>query len=167
MEEKIPETKRTNKLLLLVVILLSGFSCSSENVYDDYKMINRKGWHKDSTLVFNFDIKDTLSSYDLFLNIRNYSDYYFRNIWLDINIVTPDGQAEKEFHEIILADHLGNWHGSGIGDLCDLQVAYQSDILFPVPGNYQVSIKHKMKEPVLEGVRDMGFSVKKSYSGKK
>ena len=166
MEEKISEIRLTSNLLWLTVIFLSVLSCNSENVYDEYKTLSRNGWHKDSTLVFNFEIQDTASLYTLFLNTRNYSDCDFSNLWLKINIVNPEGKIESDLHEIVLADSFGNWFGSGIGDLCDLRVAYQPDRHFSVPGEYHISIGHKMRVPVLKGIRDMGLSVKKLNCGK-
>ena len=168
MEEKIPKIHRLNntKFLWVIVVMLSGISsCKPEIVYENYRMIGRGGWHKDSTMVYNFNISDTLCYYSLFLNIRNFSDYELRNLWLDIDITYPDGHTESEIKEIVLADNFGNWVGSGIGDLSDLQVKHHPDRFFTIPGEYTVCIKHKMRTTVLKGIRDFGISVKKAYRG--
>jgi gliding motility-associated lipoprotein GldH len=63
--------------------------------------------------------------------------------------------------EILLADPLGRWKGTGVGDLFDNQTLYRKDMKFPVRGEYQFSIKQAMRPVRLKGIQDIGLRLEK------
>lgn len=148
------------------VIILTGVlwfftSCDTKRVFEEYKSVGNKGWHKDSAMVFSVNLQDTFSKYSMYLNIRNIGNYPNRNIWLSIAMHSPDGQLMTDTVEFILADPSGRWKGSGIGDLFDNQVLYKQNLEFPVAGEYQFFIRQAMRTVRLKGIQDVGMRLEK------
>ncbi len=150
-----------NFLLMALLAVIFG-SCDRGGVFEEYKTIDHSGWHKDSAVVFTANLTDTLSSYNLYLDIRNKGNYPNSNLWLFVNIKSPDGKLLTDTIEYTLADHAGKWTGSGIGDLFDNQFAYKQNVYFPVSGDYKFLIRHGMRATHLTGIQDVGIRIEKS-----
>lgn len=149
-----------NKYLIFGALILFALSaCHSTSEYESYHTLESKGWHNDSVLVFPVALNDNQAAHNLYLNIRNQGDYEFSNIWLFINIESPDGSVLKDTVEFKLADETGRWTGTGIGDLFDNQFLYKENIHFPVAGEYKFSIEQGMRAKRLKGIRDIGIRI--------
>ncbi len=145
------------------MMLLVGLSaCDNTRVYDQYKEIPESTWYKDSIVVFEVPVDDTLQNHNLLIQIRNETSYRFSNLWLFIEIIQPDGETIKDTFEVILAEPSGRWLGEGFGGLKTRQTIYRRDVYFPVSGKYTVAIQHGMRDEDLEGIHDVGFRVEKS-----
>lgn len=154
--------KRVLPLLLLLIVAGLGFiSCDKTVVFDKYKSIPESGWHKDSLVVFNIPIEDTLQNHNLLINVRNEKSYNFSNLWLFIEIIQPDGQIMKDTFEIALADPSGKWLGDGMGGLKTRETIFRRNVKLPVSGEYTVKLQHGMRENVLKGIHDVGFRIEK------
>ena len=140
--------------------------CDAGRVYDQYKEIPDAAWHKDSLVVFNVPIDDTLQNHNLLIQLRNATSYNFSNLWLFIEITQPDGEILKDTFEVVLADLSGRWLGQGYGGLKTLQAIYRRDVYFPKSGEFTIAIQHGMRQEVLKGIHDVGFRVEKASSGK-
>jgi len=154
--------KRYLTLLFLVIpagLMLS--SCDKTVVFDKYKAIPDSEWHKDSLVVFNIPVEDTLQSHNLLVNIRNETSYNFSNLWLFIEILQPDGEMLTDTFEIVLADPSGKWLGEGISGLKTRQTIFRRNVKLPVSGTYTVKLQHGMRQDVLKGVHDVGFRIEK------
>lgn len=146
-------------LLLMAVTLL--IACDHKMVFEAYRKIDGSGWNKDSIIIFNFNIEDTINGHNLYINIRNKGNYPNSNIWLFLSINSPEGTNLTDTVEFTLAEPSGKWRGSGLGDLFDNQFAYRSNVFFPYKGEYIFSIQQGMRNNVLKGIRDVGFRVER------
>ncbi|MGV8139993.1 MAG: gliding motility lipoprotein GldH [Mangrovibacterium sp.] len=149
-------------VVILTVSLCIFISCDPKRIFEEYRPVERKGWHKDSVMIFAIDLQDTYSLYNMYLNVRNRGTYPNRNIWLSISTHFPDGRLRTDTVEILLADPSGRWKGSGIGDLFDSQILYRKEMKFPVRGEYQFIIRHAMRPVRLEGIQDVGMRLEKN-----
>ncbi|MBK5202584.1 MAG: gliding motility lipoprotein GldH [Prolixibacteraceae bacterium] len=148
------------KFLYILILLLVVFSsCDSKYVFEDYKTINHEGWDRDSAIVFNMPVRNIDHSYKMYVNVRNMGNYSKRNLWLYVNIIYPDGRLLSDTVDFYLADEFGIWEGKGIGDLYDNQFFYKKNILFPVIGEYSVSLRQIMKKKNLRGILDVGIQL--------
>lgn len=151
-------------IAFFTLLLITGLiSCDRKKVFEAYHKIDEKGWNKDSVVVFNVHLTDTVRNNNLYVNIRNKGNYPYSNIYLFLSIGAPDGSLLTDTVEFTLADPSGKWRGSGIGGLHDNQIPYKSSVYFPHPGYYKFMIKHGMRDNVLQGIRDVGFRVEKTY----
>lgn len=144
------------------VLIVAIMACDRNRIFEEYQAINQDGWHKDSLLVFDFPISDTLKSNNLYLNIRNDVDYGFSNLWLFVQIEQPDGLAVRDTFEMVLAEPSGRWLGQGMGGLKIRQAMYRNNVFFPRSGTYKVTVQQGMRETILEGIRDVGLRVEKT-----
>lgn len=145
-----------------ILILISA--CDKNKVYEAYKKIPQSGWQKDSLVVFNVPISDTVQNNNLFINVRNKINYKYSNLWLFVEIEQPGGIAVTDTFELSLASPSGKWLGEGFGGIKTRQVMYRSGVYFPVSGDYKINIKHGMREETLEGISDIGFRVEQVSS---
>lgn len=148
----------------LNLFLLAGFvSCDRKRVFESYRELDKNGWNKDSVVIFRVPITDTIKNQNLFVNIRNKGTYPYSNLWLFLTIGSPDGAMRTDTVEFTLAEPSGRWKGSGIGGLHDNQILYKSSIYFPRKGKYTFQIKQGMRDNVLQGIRDIGIRLEKTF----
>ncbi|WP_163715923.1 gliding motility lipoprotein GldH [Mangrovibacterium lignilyticum] len=147
--------------LIIVLFFAVLLACDRQKEFEAYQSLDTSGWNKDSLVVFTVEFEDTLSSHNLYLNVRNSGDYQFSNLWLFVHIKSPDGTLLTDTLEFQLADPSGKWTGSGIGDLFDNQFTYKDNIYFPLPGKYEFSIQQGMRSETLKGIRDIGIRIEK------
>ncbi len=148
---------------LSLILLVGVISCDRKRVFESYYELNKNGWNKDSVVVFNAMITDTVKNHNLYVNIRNKGAYAYSNIYLFMTIGSPDGKMRTDTVEFTLADPSGRWRGSGLGDLYDNQIIYKSSVAFPHKGKYEFQIKQGMRDNVLQGIRDIGIRIEKTY----
>ncbi len=146
------------------ILLITGIvSCDRKRVFEAYKTLDDNGWNKDSVVIFDVALSDTIKNHNLYVNIRNKGTYPYSNLWLFLSVGSPDGKMITDTVEFSLAEASGRWKGSGIGDLHDNQILYKSSVYFPHKGNYTFHIKQGMRDNMLPGIRDIGIRIEKTY----
>lgn len=150
-----------NRISLVIFISLLFVGCTSNDVFFQYKSVAPHGWNKDSLYSFDIHITDTLSAYNVYVNIRNRDEYPYQNLWLFLNKTTPDKNQAKDSIECYLADQHGKWLGSGVGSIKEMPVLYQQNVHFNKVGIYHYEIVHGMRDSILIGINDIGMRVEK------
>jgi gliding motility-associated lipoprotein GldH len=154
--------KRIFSYLLFISLITGLIACDRKKVFESYKELDKKGWNKDSVVVFNVQMTDTVKNHNLLVNIRNKGTYPYSNIYLFMTIGSPGGKMKTDTVEFILAEPSGRWKGSGIGGLHDNQILYKNSVYFPHKGIYTFRIKQGMRDNVLQGIRDVGIRIEKA-----
>lgn len=151
-------------LLHLSLFALIGLlvACGEQAVYHDVKMVDENGWFKDDAVSFEYVAEDTSIIYDIIVDIRHSDNYPYKNFWLFVKSVTPDGKDYTDTLECVLADNYGSWIGKSTGSLYELPVMFLSQTKFPQPGKFRFELYQGMRNDTLQGVHEMGFRVKKS-----
>lgn len=156
-----------NSFLLILSLVGIFVSCDSDRVFDDYKSLPSQ-WNKDSIVTFNLENLDTLQSYNLFINVRNTSDFEYSNLFLISEIQFPQGKVVTDTLEYEMAEPNGEWLGTGFGEVKESKLWYKERVRFPESGKYQVSIKHAMRKngsekgiENLKGITEIGFRIEK------
>ena len=151
--------------LLLMLLLIS--SCDRDRVYDQYESL--QGWHKDSIVNFKLANIDSVGVYDLFINIRNNSEYQYSNLFLITEIKFPQGKVISDTLEYEMTKPNGEWLGTGFGDVKESKLWYKENVKFEEPGIYEVSIQQAMRKngevdgiQELQGITDVGFRIENS-----
>jgi gliding motility-associated lipoprotein GldH len=160
-----------NKLSWFFVALLSGFtSCDSSRVFDEYKSVPNQ-WHKDSIIEFNITPSDSITPYNLFVNIRNTSDYKYSNLFLIVEINFPNGKVVNDTLEYLMTKPNGAFLGTGFSDVKENKLWYKERVVFSETGEYKVKIQHAMREngtingvDNLDGITDIGFRIEQIQS---
>ncbi len=161
-KEEMTNTKKINIriILLFVFLIILTASCNISKRYSFNEVFPAEGWSKYNKPLFNVGINDTLSSYDVLFSIRSSHKYPYRNLFLFVTTTSPAGQSIKDTLEYQLADEKGNWYGRGLGDIHNLSVAYKTNVIFPVSGEYRFQIEQGMRNDKLEGIIDFGLIIK-------
>ena len=147
----------------LVLLLVS---CDKKRVFDEYKSINGK-WNRDSIVSFSFDQKDTVSKYNLFINVRNNNSYPYNNMFLIVQLQQPGTKLTKvDTLEYQMANPDGSLMGDGFTDIKESKLWYKENVKFPKAGKYTVSIQQAVRKSgevpgveELDGVTDLGFRI--------
>jgi gliding motility-associated lipoprotein GldH len=144
-------------------------ACDTHRKFDAYKSIESLSWEKDMIVNFQFEIKDTLSKNNLFINIRNTNEYGYNNLFLITNLQYPNGFHVIDTLEYEMTDEQGNWLGQGFTDIKESKLFFKNNFVFPTAGNYQIGIQQAMRKrneidgiQTLMGISDVGFRVEES-----
>lgn len=146
-------------LIVLFGSLIGVFSCQSGVVYQDHQAVPIAGWHYNDGIVFEATLHDTLSLHELYLDVRNTTDYPYRNLFLFLEIAFPDDRVLRDTIECVLADNRGNWTGSGFGYIRFNRYLFRDEVWFPVAGTYTFTIYQGMRETELAGIADVGIRI--------
>lgn len=149
-------------IIILAVSILSLISCDPDRVYEKNIRIPEGIWHQDNIINFDLAIEDTISAYNLYINVRNANLYPMSNLYLFITTTAPSGHSIKDTVEVVLADEKGKWLGSGLGDIWDLQQAYKKNIRFAQKGKYSFEYEQAMRMERLPFIMDVGLRVEKA-----
>lgn len=148
------------QFVLGCIALTVIFACNNNSGFGEYKTIPRSTWHRDSMVVFQIPVTDTLKNHDLYVDVRNDIEYKYSNLWLFIDIIQPgDTTAVTDTLEVTLADPSGKWLGHGFGGVKTSEILFRENVFFPVSGNYEIQIKQGMRGQQLEGITEVGFRV--------
>lgn len=147
--------------ILVTSVMVSLYSCDANRVFEKNLALENASWDRMQVARFDVEITDTLSYYNLFVNIRNSGQYPYRNIYLFTQIKSPMGQFARDTAEFILADPRGNWYGKGIGDLWEHQFPYKQSVMFPRSGKYIFEVEQAMRDRELKYITDIGIRVEK------
>lgn len=151
---------RISFIITLIFFLLLS-SCNSNVVYTNTQPMKGEIWKLSDTPTFEVPVNDTLTSNNVIFTIRNGASYPFRNIYLFVSTISPDGKTLTDTLQYNLADEKGKWYGKGFGDIHELNLPYKSNVYFPRKGIYVFKIQHGMRMENLKGVYDFGLKIVK------
>lgn len=150
-------------LFIIFALTLSMCACNNNVIYDHNEIVGEP-WLSQNKATFVFEINDTISPYNFYLNIRNTSSYRWSNIFLFVRTEFPNGKYTVDTAEIFLADLQGNWLGSGFGEIKDNQILFRKRGRFPMSGIYKLSFEQAMrsKKQGLIGIESVGIRIERT-----
>ena len=150
------------KIALRALLIPSFFlliACQDNAIFEENHALADASWNTDEPVQFQFAVDDTVSRYDLFINLRNGDAYPYMNLFLFVKMNFPNGRTALDTVECFLADPTGKWLGSGIGDVYDNRFLFKKNRSFPVPGTYKIEIRQAMRVDDLPDVYDVGLRI--------
>ena len=155
---------RLNIVILLMCSALLA-SCNSDAVFSSNTSFS-DGWALQDSVKVDLPEMDSLSAYNLFINVRNSNDYPFNNLFLIVSMEYPQGKTETDTLEYRMANADGTWMGTGIGSVKENKLWYKENVRFFEEGNYVIKIGHAVRNngevegvSQLEGIADVGYSI--------
>ena len=146
--------------ILLITIALS--SCVNKSViFDESVVIPNASWDSRDLPYFDVNVEDTLSVYDFYFNIRHLENYRYSNFYMFLHTTFPNGNQTHDTIELVLAYPDGRWIGKGSGSMRDNNILLNSNLCFPLKGNYHFEIEQAMRDTQLDGVTDVGIRFEK------
>jgi gliding motility-associated lipoprotein GldH len=151
--------KPFNLIFVLLVMLLA--SCSGGVLFDQTADVGGH-WYKDNPKDFDVTVKDSLATYNFYLDVRHSTDYRYSNLYLFLQTRFPNGHLTRDTLQLILADNAGKWLGKGWGSVKEDQILLKHNLRFPLKGNYEFTIWQAMRADTLKGVRNIGLRIVRS-----
>jgi len=148
----------------IALILLA--SCQQNQVFNTSKVIESKGWNKDSILSFNLPVLDSVQKHHIFFNVRNTNAYPFSNLYLIAQIEHPNGKQQVDTLQYRMAKPNGEWLGSGATSIKESKLWYLENFKFLENGHYKIKVQHAMRTNgntqgliYLKGISDFGIQL--------
>lgn len=151
--------RKISVFVSIVMLVMLSLSCDSNKIYEENFAVENNEWKHSDIKTFEFEIDDTLSPLNLFINLRTTTDYQYSNIYLFLHSEYPDGYSDKDTLEFILAEPNGKWLGESSGTVVENQVLISRGGRFMHKGTYIFKLEHAMREEVLSEIIDVGFRV--------
>ena len=165
-------------LFFFIIAVLSLTSCDSKFIFGEDRNIEVEGWHKDSVFVFETDsLTDLPSIITIGFNIRNTTDYNYRNMYLfvEINIPGRDKPIKDTLNHLLMTPD-GYWTEGVEGASIKESIVYLKDsdaelkesiayypyaIQNPEKGIYRIKVQQGMRDSVLQEVVSIGARIEK------
>lgn len=162
------EVIQKSKFLAFLLVSLLIFSCVDRSEFNKYKTLKNGNWKPGEVVSFTFQIKDTISPKNLFINIRNNNNYEFSNLYLITVLKFPNKRLVIDTLQYEMADVSGKFLGNGFSGIKENKLFYKARKVFPSSGNYTFEVRHAMRRngevtaiKNLKGIQDVGFSIEK------
>jgi len=149
-----------NKLIFPFLLLLLA-SCNDKVLFDENREIEEMSWSLTNLKSFTYQVEDTLTPCNFYLNIRHSEDYAFSNLYLFMRTDFPNGEAARDTMEFVLQDNDGKWKGSGAGTIRDNSILFKKNLRFPLKGEYKFTLEQAMRETDLKGISEIGLRIEK------
>ncbi|MFH0757832.1 MAG: gliding motility lipoprotein GldH [Bacteroidota bacterium] len=129
-------------------------------VYDEYMNTKDGQWKWTDVGVFQVEMTDTISLYNIFLQVRHTVDYPMSNLYMFVLLKSPSGQFVRDTVNMNLAAPDGKWTGNGTGRFRELRLLYRQQIRFSEQGIYTISLEQAMRKSELP-VTNVGVRIER------
>jgi len=154
--------KTKNSCLLVFIVALFLVSCGNNVLIDDDVAYEQSYWPVSDKYILEFEQPDTVSNYNFFITLRNTDDYPYRNIYVFLTTVFPNGKTTRDTIDCPLANYQGKWLGKGFGGVYDNRIIYMHNTRFQQPGSYKVIMEQAMRNKELPGIKSVGIRIEKA-----
>lgn len=149
------------QLITLFALMLAG-CFNGAFILDKNTEIPEASWSYDNKPTFEVAISDTVSQYNLYVNLRHTNNYPYSNMWLLIYTTLPSGNKMERRTELPLADKQGKWYGKDSGSIINQQILIQSNAIMPEAGTYRFEFEQNMRVNPLTDVLSVGLAIEKA-----
>jgi len=146
------------KFLLLASILMS---CEKNIVHEQLIKIDEATWNLEKEVQLNWIVDDTINSFDIYIVLQHNERYPYRNLFLFTQIINDYNFQTMDTLAVFLAKANGEWTGKGSGALINHRLPYLVDYRFERLGDYQLMLRHGMRDDDLVGIENIGILIKK------
>ena len=127
------------KKSIILILIVMFFACSDKEGFQKYKRLKNQEWASEDTIKFDFFIKDTLSEYNLFFNLRHTVNYEYRNLFFFMH-----SEENRDTIEVMLSDKNGKWYGKGVGEIREIQTKLASK-KYNKKGKHSIILEQAMR----------------------
>lgn len=149
------------QVCIVLMLLFATTGCKQGVILDKNNTIPGEAWDYSNKQTFEAAIEDTAVRYDLYVNIRHSFHFEWRNLWVNIETVFPDGKKIDRRVNLLLSEADGQWFGDCTNDQCFIEIPIQENAIFPQTGNYKFAITQDMRVNPLKYINSVGMRVEK------
>jgi len=77
------------KIILAVCLISTLWSCNKLDSFEQTVFFPEHQWASKNQPSFQFEVKDTVASYNIYVVIRHEDAFHFNNLWLNIITTAP------------------------------------------------------------------------------
>lgn len=143
------------------------YSCTENYFFKDQTIFENQVWTYQDLKVFTVPIEDTLTLYNLYLEVEHATDYSFQNLYTKIITQFPAGEKLEKIVSLEFSNKSGIWLGECNSSTCILRIPIQEDAFFNQTGNYIFSIEQFMREDAIEGLKSLTFYIQDTGQNRK
>jgi gliding motility-associated lipoprotein GldH len=143
--------------VLLLSLLLPGCEDGPGAFYANFRSLPGERWERDSVVAFDVEIPRP-GRYTFILHVRHTVDVQQANLACSLSLSRRGETLAGERAELLVVDGEGRWTGSG-ASLKTVRTRVGPPLALDSVGVYRVEIRHRMKEKVLTGIKDIGIQV--------
>lgn len=161
--------KINSAYLTLCLLFCLLISCQQDNkvIFDEFQPT--KGvWKKNDVKTFVWNVQDTLSSTNLFMNVRVNNDYPYSNMFVISKLYKPNAEVVIDTIQFQMTDPNGALLGNGFSDIKESKLWLKENYIFNKAGKYKLTLEQAVRalgdvEGVseLKGVSEVGFRIEK------
>jgi gliding motility-associated lipoprotein GldH len=162
---------RRNKLSLkkffvpFLFLLLGMASCDTIDLFEKNVVVPNHAWSYSFKPEISFEIRDTVSAYQIFFVIRHTDAYGFNNIWIKADSRAPGDSAWSSQRFDCPLSTNDRWLGSAMDDIYEHRILlFNQPVKFRQPGTYTIRLEQVMRENPLKHVMNVGVRVEKQRS---
>lgn len=149
-----------NKLFLLIAVAACiQLGCGKSYFYEEKKDISGGLWTYGDTLDFQFSMRDTARTYNLYVDFDYADTFATQNIYIRLHTLFPDGKRLTKVMPFDFFDNQGKPLGTCSGRSCRLHAVLQERAFFNQPGEYRITLEQYTRRNPLPGVRAVGVSI--------
>ena len=156
-----------NKIKIVIAfVLTSSISCTSQAGFTNYESVAKEGLSPRPVI---FKIPSSAlkeNPQNLFIRIRNNTEYEFSNIFLIATLKAGDQQVLQDTLEYAMAAPDGSWLGIGFTELKESKLWWKKGIKIPTERPVQIEISQAIRVngsatgvTELKGIVSVGISI--------
>ena len=131
-------------------------------VFEKNISIPKHQWESGFRPEISFEIKDTNSTYNVYLVLRHTEAYNYNNIWVKATVEEPGVSSSKsQQYDLTLASNDKGWFGSAMDDVYENRILIQPQTKFKRPGEYHFTVEQIMREDPLKHILNVGVRVER------
>jgi gliding motility-associated lipoprotein GldH len=152
------------KIIFTVCLMLTLWSCNKLDNFERTVFFPEHQWSGKNQPSFQFEIKDTVSKYNIYVVIRHEDAYHYNNLWINVITKAPNENPITQKVNLQLANNSTGWLGSGMDDVFDHRIRITNSPILLKKGVYQFSLQQIMREDPLPAILNAGIRVEKIHS---
>lgn len=148
------------KYLLITICVVTFGSCQTIDIFEKTTSFTTHEWSSKEKPSFNFEISDTNSLYNIYLVLRHEDAYNYNNIWVNLELRGPKDTVTIR-REFILANNRHGWLGSGMDDVFEHRIPFNTKPTHLHKGIYTFTLQQDMRDDPLRHILNAGVRVEK------
>ena len=148
------------KFLLIVLCALTIGSCQTIDIFEKTTAFTTHEWNSKERPSFKFEISDTNALYNIYLVLRHEDAYNYNNIWVNLDLKGPKDTVTIR-REFILANNRHGWLGSGMDDVFEHRIPFNTKPTKLHKGIYSFTLQQDMRDDPLRHILNAGVRLEK------
>ncbi|MBM3431530.1 MAG: gliding motility lipoprotein GldH [Bacteroidetes bacterium] len=156
------------RITALFLLSLLFIQCKPINLYEQTIDIPQHKWKSDFIPSCTFQVSDTTAQYETFLILRHTDAYPYNNIWLFVQVETPDKVISFRTEQRLGNNEKG-WFGTGLNDVYEHRISLRAELTkaglngYSKSGPYTFRLTQIMREDPLPAVLQAGIRVERIH----